>query len=151
MGKIGLLTKIASVIGSILTLFPILATIGASIAYFVGTGSIRVDYLMPAELGLFAFAGGMLLLWAAWRARSRRALIGWGVALAIASLVGGQAIAVASGLASGATQPSGLPWIVVMASLIAYTVAVAEVGVCGILLACDVFARGRTFRAARSV
>lgn len=148
MGKTGLLAKIASVVGSILTLFPILATIGASVAYFVGTGSIAVDYLMPAELGLFALAGGLLLLWAAWRVRSRRAPIGWGMGLALTSLVGGQAIAVASGLASGATEPRGLPWFLVTVCLVAYTLAVLGVGVTGILLARDIFVRGRAAGAA---
>jgi hypothetical protein len=54
-------------------------------------------------------------------------------------IVGGQALAVVTGLADGSTQIGGWEWALVLGSLILYGVAVIEVGVGGILLSRDVF------------
>jgi hypothetical protein len=84
---------------------------------------LHLDYLMPAELSLFAFFGGLLLTVAAFLARSHRKSILWSLIVAVVALVGGQAFAVVSGLASGAVEAAGLPWAVVIASLVAFTMA----------------------------
>ena len=94
----------------------------------------RFDYLMPAELFPVAFVGALLLLWAALRARSHQQLIGWGLGGAVVFLGGGQLYAVASGLASGATEPTGWPWALVIASIALYSLALIEMGIAGILL-----------------
>ena len=94
---------------------------------------------MPAELGLFAFGGGIILLIAALLARSRVKLIGWGLGIALVTVVGGQVIAVVTGLADGSTEIGGWQWALVLGALILYTLAVVEVGIGGILLMRDVF------------
>ena len=139
MGKKGVLTKILAVIGTVLAWFPILATVVISVVVTVEDGVFRFDYLMPAELSLVAIAGGGLLLWAALRARSRRGLIGWSLGVIIGLLVGGQTLAEVTGLASGDIEPAGWPFVLVMASLVGYTLALIVLGVAGILLLRDLF------------
>ena len=97
----------------------------------------RFDYLMPAVLFPMALVGGGLLLWAALRARSRWKIIGWGLGIATGFLIGGQALAVATGLASGATEPIGWPWALVLASIGIYSLALVLIGVGGLLLLRD--------------
>ena len=133
------LTKILAIVGTVLAWFPLLAPVLISIIFLVQEGIFRFDYLMPAELFPFALAGGLLLLWAAIRARARLKLIGWSLGIAVGMLVGGQALAVVTGLASGETEPAGLPWALVLGSLIAFTLALIAVGVGGIMLLIDLF------------
>ena len=130
----GTFTKILTIAGTVLVWFPLLAPVLISIIFFAQEGEFRLDYLMPAELFPFALAGGLLLLWAAIRARARLKLIGWSLGIAVGMLIGGQALAVATGLASGETEPTGWPWALVIGSLIAYILALIAVGVGGILL-----------------
>jgi len=139
MEKRGVLTKILAVTGTVLVWFPILAPVLLSLALFISRRVFRFDYLMPAELFLVALAGGGLLIWAALRARSRWALIGLGLGVAAGMLVGGQALAVATGLASGETEPAGWPWALVLASLVIFTLALVVMGVGGVLLVRDLF------------
>ncbi len=94
-------TKALAVAGTTLVWIPILAPIVLSVVFRVARGWFRFDYLMPAELFPSALVGGGLLLWAAVRAQSNRRLIGWSLAAAVCMLVGGQALAVVTGLASG--------------------------------------------------
>jgi hypothetical protein len=135
----GVLTKILAVAGTVLVWFPILAPILISVIFFLQRQIFRFDYLMPAELGLFAFGGGILLLVGAIRARAYGKMIGWGLAVALLMIVGGQALAVVTGLADGSTGSGGWEWALVLGALILYGVAVIEVGVGGILLSRDVF------------
>jgi hypothetical protein len=95
---------------------------------------VRFDFLMPAELFPIALVGALLLLWAAQRARSQRKLIGWGLVSMTAFLFGGQALAVVSGLASGAIEPTGWAWALVVASIALYTLALIGVCIAGVLL-----------------
>ena len=141
MEKRGVLTKILAIVGTGLVWFPVLAPTLLSVAAFVTEGVFRFDYLMPAELFPAALVGGGLLLWAALRARSRRALIAWGLGIAVVSLVAGQALAVITGLASGRTEPTGWPVALVVASLAVYSLALVAMGVGGVLLIGDLFRR----------
>ncbi len=54
-------------------------------------------------------------------------------------LVGGQVIASVSGLASGEIEPQGIWWMLVLASLALYDLAVILIGVGGVLLIRDLF------------
>ena len=81
-------------------------------------------------------------MWAARRARSRRGLIGWGLGVVVGLLVGGQALAVATGLASGETEPAGWFWAVLVASIVVYSLALVEIGAAGVLLMRDLFQHG---------
>jgi hypothetical protein len=143
MEKKGLLTKTLAGAGTALVWFPILAPVLLTVVLLIAEGEFRLDYLMPAELFLFALAGGLLLLWAAIRARSRRGWIAWSLGIAAGLLVGGQALAVATGLASGATAPGGWQWALVLASLAVYVLALIALGVGGVLLLRDSFRPAR--------
>jgi hypothetical protein len=139
MHKADVGTKALVVAGTALAWIPILAPIALSMIFRVARGWFRFDYLMPAELFPAALLGGGLLVWAALRTRSRRRLIGWSLGVAVLMLVGGQALAVLTGLASGDSEPAGLWWVLVILSLVTYTVSVGAMGAGGILLLRDVF------------
>jgi hypothetical protein len=139
MEKRGLLTKILAVVGTVLVWLPVLAPFLFSAFHFARTGRFLLDYLMPAELFLVVLAGGGMLLWAALRARSQRALIAGGLGAAVALLAAGQALAVATGLASGEMEPTGFWWALVVASLALYIAAVIAVGVGAVLMLRELF------------
>jgi hypothetical protein len=140
------LTKVLAIAGTVLTWFPIVAPVVLSAVVSIQSRTFRFDYLMPAELFPFAFVGGALLLWAAFRANDRFPIIALGLVLAIVWLVGGQMIAEFTGLASGEIEPTGLIFAVVVSTLVFYVLALMEVGVAGGLLVGDLFFadRGRT-------
>jgi hypothetical protein len=141
MANTNVLTKVLAVIGTVFAWLPILATIVTGAIFSLVRGEFLVDYLMPAELFPAVLTGGALLLWAALRARSRRALIGASLGAAIVLLFGMQAIAEVTGLASGRVEPVGWPWWLVTATLALYTVSVVALGVAGILLLRDLYRR----------
>ena len=134
MDRRGVLTRLLAIVGTVLVWTPILFAVLTSVAGTISSRVFRFDYLMPAELFPVAFVGALLLLWAALRARSHQQLIGWGLGGAVVFLGGGQLYAVASGLASGATEPTGWPWALVIASIALYSLALIEMGIAGILL-----------------
>lgn len=103
-----IITGLLAAGGSTLVLLPILAPVFFSLVKLTQGGPFMLDYLMPAELFPVAILGGVMLIWAAARARSKRVIIGWSSAIAIISLIGGQLIAVITGLASGATKTGWL-------------------------------------------
>jgi len=144
MNRKGVLTKILAIAGTALVWFPILAPVLLSAAVIIQERLFRFDYLMPAELFPVALVGGGLLIWAALRARSRRGLIGWGLGIAVSLLVGGQALAVVTGLASGETEPGGWWWALVLALIVVYSLALVVIGVGGVLLLRDLFKTPRS-------
>lgn len=131
--------KILVIPGIVLVLLPILAPFGFGLGSLITDGKFRFDYLLPAELGIFIFAGAILLLAAAFIAHSQLKLIGWSLVAAILVLVGGQAIAVVTGLASGKIEPTGWQWALVLASLAIFYLAVIVIGIGGIKLAAGLF------------
>ncbi len=137
MAKADLLTKTLTIVGALLVWFPILAPVLLGLALFLRAGVFRFDYLLPAELFPSALLGGLLLIWASFRAYSRRALIGWSLGAAIALFAGSQALAVVTGLASGAAEPTGWRWLLVVAALVIYVLAVVLLGISGLLLLGD--------------
>jgi hypothetical protein len=138
-----ILTKILAVAGTVLVWFPLLAPVLLSMILLITEGVFRFDFLMPAELFPMALVGGGLLVWAAQRARAQRKLIVWGFGLAVVMLVGGQALAIVTGLASGEIEPAGVWWLLVIASLVIYCLALVASGVGGILLLRDLFKPSR--------
>jgi hypothetical protein len=143
MEKKDVFTKILAGVGTVLVWFPILAPVLLSVAVIIKERMIRFDYLMPAELFPATLVGGGLLIWAALRARSRRRLIGWGLGIAVGLLVGGQVLAVVTGLASGETEPAGWWWALVLASIVVYSLAIVVIGVGGVLLLRGLFKPSR--------
>jgi hypothetical protein len=139
MKKNNALTRILAVAGTVLVWFPILAPILLSLLTIITRHRFLFDYLMPAELFPFALAGGGLLLWAALRTHSWQKLIAWGLGIAAGFLAGVQVLAVVTGLASGRTEPSGWPLMLVLTSLVIYLLALVAMGVGGVLLLIDLF------------
>jgi len=128
------ITKIFTVIGTLVVGLPILAPFLFSMIFFLRSGQFHFDYLLPAELFPLVLVGGGLLLWGAIRAHARVKLIGWSYGLAVFLLIASQALAIVTGLASGETEMSS-PWMVVVLSGIAgYTLIVILLVICGFLL-----------------
>jgi len=139
MEKKGVFTKILAITGTVLAWIPILAPILFSVIFSIATQMFRFDYLMPAELFLAALVGGGLLLWAAFRARSRRGLIGLSLVIAPGLLAATQGFAEVSGLAHGDTEPGGWEWVVVHILLASYCLTLIAIGAGGIMLLRDLF------------
>lgn len=133
------LTKFLAIAGTVLVLLPILAPLFFGVLSLIGDGRFRFDYLMPAELFFVTLGGWVLLIWAAIRARSRVKLIAWSAGIAVATLFLGQGLAMLTGLASGANEPTGWRWALVLGSIIVFELAVVVSGVGGILLCRDAF------------
>jgi len=133
------LNKILAITGTVFVWLPVLAPIILSLITLPRSGWFRIDYLMPAELFPSALLGGALLIAAALRVHSRRKIIIWAFGIMILMLVGGQALAVITGLASGETGPTGWQWGLVIASLACYTLSLITVGIGGIMLLRDIY------------
>ena len=133
------LTKTLAVTGTVLVWLPLLAPFVFGVLAFFQRGFFGFDYLMPAELFLVVLLGSAALFWAALRAHAYVRLVGGGFLLAVVSLVAGQAIAVATGLASGEAQPEGWRWGLVIGSLAIYWLGLTIVGTGGALLVRDLF------------
>jgi hypothetical protein len=146
MAKKGTLTVILAIAGTVLVWLSILAPLFFSLVLFARAHGFRLDYLMPAELFPLVVAGGCALVIAAVRARSRRTLIGLAFGIAAGLLFVGQMLAVVTGLASGAAEPAGWRWGLVVACLAGYALAVVAMGVGGWLLLRDLFKRPRSRR-----
>jgi hypothetical protein len=139
MDEKGFLTKILAIAGAVLVWFPILAPILLSVVKFIRGRIFHFDYLMAAELFPVILIGAGLLIWASFRAHSRRGLIGWGLGIAVALLVLGSVLATVTGLASGETEPAGFWWALVLATIVGYLVALVVIGAGGLLLLRDLY------------
>jgi hypothetical protein len=106
-------------------------------AFLIQTRLLRFDYLMPAELFPLGLVGSLLLLWAAFRARSRRGIIGGGLAAALTLLVGTQALAEVTGLASGRIEPTGVWFVLANAGLAGFILALVVIAIGGLSLVRD--------------
>ncbi len=143
MQKRSVAGKVLAVLGTVLVWLPILAPLVFGLIRFMGMGRFSFDFLMPAELFPVVLVGSLLLIWAAALTRSYRAPIIGGFILAVVLLVGGQVLAVVSGLASGETEPQGIWWVLVIALFVLYICALVTVGAAGILLLRRLFGRPR--------
>jgi hypothetical protein len=141
--KMDRLTKALAVTGTVLVWLPLLAPLAFAVLFFFERASFGFDYLMPAELFLVVLLGSAVLFWAALRAHSYVRLVGGGFILAVIVLVAGQWIAVATGLASGETPPTGWRWGLVIGSLAIYWLGLIVVGTGGVLLVRDLLGRSK--------
>jgi hypothetical protein len=135
----GIFTKILAILGTILLWFPIQAPLLLAAVRLVQTGTAQVDYLIPAELFPVALAGGVLLIWAAWRARAQQKIITWSLGIAFLALLLSQGLALVTGLASGAAEPAGFSWFLVVALLAVYSLGLVVAGVGGVMLLLNLF------------
>ena len=126
MEKKGALSKILTAAGTVLVWFPLLAPLVLGFISLLTDGIFRLDYLMPAELGVLVFVGGILLLWGAIRTRVWRDILAWGFGLAVVSIT----ILVSF----GDVMPGSLEWAIAVGLLITYTLAIIVMGIGGILL-----------------
>jgi hypothetical protein len=132
-------TKTLAISGTVVITIPVLTPIIFSIIRFISISKLQIDYLMPAELGLAVLVGSGLLLWAAIRSKSYLKWIAWCTGIAIVLVVGSQAMAVVTGLASGATEPTGWRYLAVLGGIIGYDFTVIAIVVGGILLCRHLF------------
>lgn len=144
MARGGLVAKILAIAGTVLVGLPLLAPLALAVAAALQRRGFLLDYLMPAELFLVVLAGGLMLVAAALLARSRRALVIAGLAAAIVLLVGVQAFATVTGLASGETEATGWRRAVATGGIAGYALAVAVTCLGGALLARDLFRSPRS-------
>lgn len=128
------LTKILAVSGAVLLWAPILFMFLTAIAGSIMSGSILFDYLMLAELFPLVALGLVLLVLASLLARIFRQWFGWGGVAALVALTTGQLLASASGLASGATEPLGAVFVVVISAVVVFNVIVVALAILAILL-----------------
>ena len=133
MEKKDTLSKILAIVGTVLVWIPILAPVVFGFVSLGMDGIYRFDYLMPAELGIFAFVGGAMLLWVAIRAKSRQGIIAWGLGIAAGTI--------AVLMTFGDVEPGSLEWAIVVGLLIAYSLVIVVMGVGGILLWRDLLKR----------
>jgi len=146
-GKRKISTTMA-VTGTALVWFPVLAPVLLTGFMLLTRQIFLFDYLMPAELSLFALAGAGLLLWAAARERSFVRFFGWGSAAAVILLFGAQGLAVVSGLAHGDTAPEGVWFITVLVMINLYTVTLIILGAGGVRFLRELTRKGKTDEAA---
>ena len=126
MQKKDVLSKILAIVGTVLVWFPILAPFVLGFVSLGMDGIYRFDYLMPAELGLVIFIGGVMLFWVAIRAKSQRGIIAWGLGIAIGAITLLNTF--------GDVEPGSLRWAIVVGLLIIYSLAIVVLGVGGVLL-----------------
>ena len=134
MEKNDAFTKMLALVGTLLVGIPIVAPFYFGILRFMRVREFLFDYLMPAELFPLVVVGGGLLIWAAVRARARWKILCWSLGIAAGMLVGGQALALLTGLATGRMAPAGIWWLLVLVSIFLYTVLVIVLTINGILL-----------------
>ncbi len=139
MGSKSAFIKVLAITGTILVWFPILAMILFTAVRFIQSQYFLMDYLIPGEIFPVVLVGGLLLLWATIRARVWLKLVIWGLVAALVLLVGRQAAAVLTGLASGETEAVGWRWTLTLAGIVGYDLCDAFLGVVGILLTRDLF------------
>ena len=133
------LTRIMAIAGTLLCGLPLLTPVIFSLIRLIAMRRFTFDYLLPMEFFPLVLAGGGLLVWAAYRGHTRLKLVGWSYAVAIAMLFGSQALAVATGLASGETEAAGLPWLLLLAAMGTYILAVLALTIGGVQLIKDLF------------
>jgi len=115
------LAKGPAMIGTLLVWIPVLAPVILGFVSLATDGIYRFDYLMPAELGIMVFFGGVLLLWGAARAKSRQKIVAWAFGLATISML--------ILLTFGDVIPGSWEWIIAIGLLIAYSLAIVGMGI----------------------
>jgi hypothetical protein len=127
-------TKALAIGGTCLVWLTLLAPLFFWLVFTIRRGLIDLehfDYLLPAELFPVALVGGGLLVWAALRVRRYIKLVVGSLSLAIGVLVGGQVLAVVTGLASSETEAGGWEWAVVLGSIVIYNLLLVVLGAGG--------------------
>jgi len=141
MKRNGALIKTLAIAGTVLVWIPVLAPLVLTRWAMIGQEGFGFDWLIPAELSPVVAVGAGLLLVAALLSHARRGLVGWGIGISLGMIVAGSVLAEVTGLASGRTEPTGLPWMLVIAAIAGYVAGIVVLGVAGILMLRDLFRR----------
>jgi hypothetical protein len=141
MGKRDLFAKILAIIGTVLIWIPLLLPVIFSIGRLISIGRFNIDFLMPAELFFFAIAGGILLIWAAFRSKLLRKWISWSFGACLALTVIDAAVATLTGLASGLHEPAGWRLAIVLGIYVLFLLAFISTAIGGILLTRKLFGK----------
>lgn len=132
--KQGTWTRVLAIVGTIAVWLVLAAPIFFGLAALATDGAFTFDYFLVIEWFFVAIGGGLLLFWAAMRARAYRTPINLSLLLAIAALVVGQALADLVGLGGVEAQPAGWRLTLVVSMVAVYIVALFGLGISGIAL-----------------
>lgn len=130
-----------SIAGTVLAALPITVPLAFVAVMAVAVGGVHLDWLMPGELFLLVLAGDILLVIAAVLVRRHVVLVSVPAALTVVLFGATMWIAVATGLASGRTEPSGWPLALLIVVYGSYVAAIVAVFVAGVFLSRTAFAR----------
>ncbi len=133
------LTKIFAISGTVMLWAPILFMFLTAIFGSIARKALLFDYLMLAEMFPIVALGLVLLIFTTLLTRTFRKWFGWGSVAALVTLVAGNMIAVASGLASGTTSESGPYFAVVITSIIIFNILVVALAILAIVLVRRIF------------
>lgn len=133
------LIKIFAIAGTVMLWAPILFMFLTAIFGSIARKMLLFDYLMLAEMFPIVALGLVLLIFTTLLTRTFRKWFGWGSVAALVALVACNLVAVASGLASGTTPPSGPFFILVNASIIVFNLLVIALAVLAIVLLRRIF------------
>lgn len=128
------LLRILVYIGAACIWLPLITPLIFSIIHLFMTGSLMIDYLMPAELLPMVLVGGVLFTYIAFRIRSHRLIISLSAAGTVLLFLAISVAASLTGLASGANEPEGWRLFLVMSLLAGYIIDVIVLGLGGISL-----------------
>lgn len=124
--------KITTILSAFLLLAPITFMLIISAIMLVTRGKILVDILIPLEVFPIVLTGaGILTLIACKINVYKKRICSMSIAL-VAMLIGGQYLAIVTGLADGSTPASGWPLIIVMSTIIVYDILTIVIGIYGI-------------------
>jgi heme/copper-type cytochrome/quinol oxidase subunit 2 len=100
-----------------------------------------MDYLLLIEVFPLVALGLVLLVMATLLTHTFRKLIGWGSVAALILLSGGQILAVASGIASGAAPASGVNFVIINVSIILFNIWILALAILAIFLLKRIFTK----------
>ncbi len=135
------LSKIFSVSGALLLWVPILFMLFTGIIGSFATKALLFDYLTLAELFPIVALGLLLLVLGSGLSRHYAKWFGWGAALALILLAGGQLLASSSGLSAGTLADGGAVLAVVIITVALFDLIVAALAVLSIFLLRKLFAK----------
>ncbi len=147
MGNKGVMTKILAIIGTVLIWVPLLMMLVIAGLGYLQSGQFTLDYFLPEQILPLSLAallvGGIFLLWAAIRARSRRAVIGIGLLIALILIISSNVVAITSGLAAGQSSTASPAYYTAVGGIIGFDILLIVIGNAGIGLIRDLFKKIR--------
>lgn len=126
--------RMATLLSSFLLLAPIAFMLIISMHPLITEGKLLIDFLIPLEVFPIVFAGAGILTLIACKTNIYKKRICTMAVLLVVMFVGGQYIAVVTGIADGNSPASGWPLIIVYATIIFFDVLTVIIGIQGICL-----------------